>query len=85
MKTQLSSALSLLPFARAFRLVAAGALLLPGFPAAAGTVAWWRFEAGPAGAYVTHGGLPAGVFYPGVGDSSGNGNALSVWAEGSGG
>jgi hypothetical protein len=44
--------------------------------------AWWRFEEGPAGAPVSHGGQPDGVFYPGTADSSGNGYGLSVWAEG---
>jgi hypothetical protein len=48
----------------------------------ASTVAYWRFEEGPAGAAVSHGGQPDGVFYQGVNDSSGNGNGLSVWAEG---
>jgi hypothetical protein len=47
----------------------------------AGTVAYWRFEEGPDGAQVPHGGQPDGVFYPGTADSSGNGNALSVWTE----
>jgi hypothetical protein len=49
------------------------------------TVAYWRFEQGPADAQVSHGGQAAGTFYPGALDSSGNGNALSVWAEGWGG
>jgi hypothetical protein len=48
----------------------------------AATNAYWRFEEGPAGANVPHGGQPDGVFYPGTADSSGNGNALSVWTEG---
>lgn len=45
-------------------------------------VAWWRFEEGPSDAPVPHGGMANGVFYAGVADSSGNGNALSVWADG---
>lgn len=48
------------------------------------TVAWWRFEEGPADAQVTHGGLANGQFYPGALDSSGNGNDLSAWSEGLG-
>ncbi len=59
-----------------------GVLLISISWAKASTVAYWRFEEGPADANVTHGGQAAGVFYPGVMDSSGNGNALSVWAEG---
>jgi len=45
-------------------------------------VSYWRFEEGSDGAAVSHGGLGDGVFHPGALDSSGNGNALSVWAEG---
>lgn len=52
-------------------------------PAGAATVAYWRFEAGPAGTNVIHTG-PAGVFYPDIIDISGNGNDLSVWATGGG-
>jgi hypothetical protein len=48
----------------------------------AATVAYWRFEEGPAGAPVTHGGQPNGVYFEGTADSSGNGYGLSVWAEG---
>ena len=51
-------------------------------PLEAGTVAHWRFETGPADANVSHGGQADGVFYAGAPDSSGNGNSLSVWAEG---
>lgn len=42
------------------------------------TVAYWRFEEGPADAMVRHT-TADGVFDPGVADSSGNGNALSAW------
>ena len=44
------------------------------------TLAYWRFEEGPADAKVAH---PEanGVFYPSVADSSGNGNAISAWTE----
>jgi hypothetical protein len=48
----------------------------------AGTVAYWRFEEGPANAPVSHGGAGNGVYYEGTADSSGNGNGLSVFAEG---
>ncbi len=48
----------------------------------ASTMAYWRFEDGAAGTQVTHGGASDGVYYEGVTDSSGNGNGLSVWAEG---
>ena len=51
-------------------------------PAMASTVAYWRFEEGPADAAVTHGGAGNGAFFPGALDSSGNGNDLSVFAEG---
>ena len=51
----------------------------------AGTMAYWRFEEGPEGAQVNHDGLPGGQYYPGVVDSSGNGNDLSVWDEGNAG
>jgi hypothetical protein len=47
-----------------------------------GTVAYWRFEEGPADGPVVKGGVPDGVFHPGVVDSSGNGNDLSAWSEG---
>jgi len=47
----------------------------------AGTVAYWRFEEGPVYAPVLHG-TAAGIFCPGTLDSSGNGNHLSVFAEG---
>ncbi|MEN6309883.1 MAG: LamG-like jellyroll fold domain-containing protein [Anaerohalosphaeraceae bacterium] len=50
--------------------------------AQASTVAYWRFEEGPLYAPVLHGAAGNGVFYPGALDSSGNGNHLSVFAEG---
>lgn len=65
-----------------FALVAAVAALLCQTGISLGsTVAWWRFEEGPADGKVLKGGQPNGVFYPGVADSSGNGNALSAWTE----
>ncbi len=69
-------------FSARYPLILAGSLLLPTLPGMAGTVAYWRFEAGPAGANVSHGGQPAGAFSSDVPDSSGNGNALSVWDAG---
>ncbi len=51
-------------------------------PVTASTVAYWRFEEGPAGAAVSHGGAGNGVYYEGTADSSGNGYGLSVFAEG---
>jgi hypothetical protein len=45
------------------------------------TVAYWRFEEGPADSKVPHGGLGNGVFYPGTADHSGSGNDLSAWSE----
>ncbi len=57
-------------------------LLAGTLPAMAGTVAYWRFEEGPADANVSHGGQGDGVYYAGTADSSGNGYDLSVWAEG---
>jgi hypothetical protein len=49
--------------------------------AEASTVAYWRFEEGPALAQVPHGGQSDGAYYQGTADSSGNGYGLSVWAE----
>ncbi len=46
------------------------------------TLAYWRFEGGPATMSldpVTHGATDGYNFAPDVADSSGNGNALSVW------
>ncbi|HEY3267289.1 MAG TPA: PEP-CTERM sorting domain-containing protein [Armatimonadota bacterium] len=57
----------------------AGSLLLGALPAQAGTVANWRFEEGPADAQMVHLSGANGVWSPDVADSSGNGNALSVW------
>ncbi len=47
-------------------------------PAMAGTVAYWRFELGPAGTNIVHS-AANGVFSPDVTDVSGNGNHLSAW------
>lgn len=57
----------------------AGLLLLGVMPAKAGTVAYWRFEQGPADAPVAHLSGTDGVWSADVPDSSGNGNALSAW------
>jgi len=48
----------------------------------AATVAYWRFEEGPADADVSKGGTSDGEFYPAVLDVSGNGNHLSAWSQG---
>lgn len=56
-----------------------GSLLLGALPAKAGVVANWRFENGPADAQMAHLSGANGVWSPDVADSSGNGNALSVW------
>ena len=43
------------------------------------TVAYWRFEEGPADAKVAHS-VANGVYQAAIADSSGNGNALSAWS-----
>jgi hypothetical protein len=48
------------------------------------TVAYWRFENGPAGANVIHTGPNGYNYNPDVADSSGNGNALAIWSAGGG-
>lgn len=53
-------------------------LMLVSISASAKTVAYWRFEAGPAGTNIQHG-AAAGVYSPDVLDVSGNGNHLAVW------
>jgi Concanavalin A-like lectin/glucanases superfamily/Dockerin type I domain len=47
----------------------------------ANTLAYWRFEDGTAGSPVSHT-TAAGVFDPGVLDTSGNGHHLSAWTQG---
>jgi hypothetical protein len=47
------------------------------------TVAYWRFENGPANAPVPHAGAD-GVFDGSTLDVSGNGNSLSTWSQGGG-
>ena len=49
--------------------------------AGAATVAYWRFENGPANANVPHTGVD-GVFHGSTPDISGNGNSLSAWSQG---
>lgn len=51
-------------------------------PAQAATVAYWRFEEGPAGAQVPKPDPTGYNWYPSVPDSSGSGNELTVWDEG---
>jgi hypothetical protein len=62
-------------------LAVAGALLLGALPAFASTVAYWRFEEGPADALITHVSGANGVWSADTLDSSGNGNALSAWSQ----
>lgn len=57
----------------------AGLLLLGAVTANAATIANWRFEQGPADGQMAHLSGSNGVWSPDVADSSGNGNALSVW------
>lgn len=57
-------------------------LCIAGVSMEASTISYWRFEEGPDGAPVSHGGMPDGVYYEGTADSSGNDYGLSVWAEG---
>lgn len=52
--------------------------------ASASTVAYWRFEEGPAGTNVARNGLGDGQYYGAIADSSGNGNELSTWSDGGG-
>jgi hypothetical protein len=47
----------------------------------AATVAYWRFEEGPADGLVVHAGAD-GAFHGTVRDGSGNGNHLSAWTQG---
>jgi hypothetical protein len=61
-------------------LILMGVMSVLGMSVRADTVAYWRFEEGPAGAKVVHP-VGDGVYYPGVADSSGNGYALSAWSE----
>lgn len=58
-----------------------GSLVLCASAAKAGTAAYWRFEAGPADAQVTHLSGIGGVWSADIADTSGNGNDLSVWDE----
>jgi hypothetical protein len=62
-----------------------GSLLFGSLPASASTVAYWRFEDGPADALMTHVSGVDGTWSADVADSAGNGNALSVWSTGGGG
>ena len=55
-----------------------GSLVLCFSSAKAGTVAYWRFEEGPAGANIAHT-VGNGVFEAAVFDASGNGNHLSAF------
>ncbi len=59
--------------------LSAAALLLATTSLQSGTMAYWRFEEGPADAQMPHLSGVNGVWSADVADSSGNGNALSVW------
>ncbi|MBC8097232.1 MAG: hypothetical protein H7Y43_15615 [Akkermansiaceae bacterium] len=56
-------------------------LLLTTRPLQASTVAYWRFETGPANTDVLHTGAD-GAFHGTTPDLSGNGNSLSTWTQG---
>jgi len=58
------------------------AILCFGWGLQADVVAYWRFEEGPVDTVLPRGGLPDGVFYGVVADSSGHSNALSAWSQG---
>lgn len=62
-------------------LLVVAALAVDSSCAQAATVAYWRFETGPANALVAHIGAD-GVFYGAIPDVSGNGNSLSAWTQG---
>lgn len=53
----------------------------PEFAAWGAVAAYWRFEEGSAGDWVSHG-ASVGVWSPDILDHSGSGNHLSVWAAG---
>lgn len=53
-------------------------------PANAGTVAYWRFEDGPADTDITHLSGSSGVWSADILDASGNNNHLSTWETGGG-
>lgn len=56
-------------------------ILATSMSARAATVAYWRWETGPANANVAHS-IGAGQFEGTIPDVSGNGNSLSVWEQG---
>jgi hypothetical protein len=69
-----------LRFSAAFFPVSCAVALLAGaLSSGASTVAYWRFEQGPPLAQMPHLSGVNGVWSADVPDSSGNGNALSVW------
>ena len=64
------------------RIFVMAAALVMGFSSVqAATVAYWRFEQGPANTVVPHAGAD-GVFSGTTPDDSGNGNTLSTWSQG---
>jgi hypothetical protein len=62
-------------------LVTAAAFVAGSSSVPAATVAYWRFETGPASAYVLHAGAD-GFFNGTTPDVSGNSNSLSAWTQG---
>ncbi len=76
MKNLISSA-----FRRAIQLSCVASVLIPAARINAETVAWWRFENGPANSNVLHAGAD-GAFNGTTPDVSGNGNDLSAWTQG---
>jgi hypothetical protein len=62
-----------------FPLSLATTFILGAASASAATQAYWRFESGPADAQMAHLSGVNGLWSADVSDSSGNGNALSVW------
>ena len=62
-------------------LVSVVSLLLVAPSVLAATVAYWRFESGPANTDVPHVGGD-GTFYGAIADVSGNRNSLSAWSQG---
>ncbi len=67
-------------FAAAYSLSLASSLMFSVLPAQADTMAYWRFEGGSADAQMAHLSGANGVWSADVADSSGKGNALSVWS-----
>lgn len=63
---------------------AVGAMTALASSVEADTMAYWRFEAGPAGTDVVHTGGATGIWSSDIQDVSGNNNDLSTWETGGG-